>query len=203
MKTHLKHLLGLALMVLIFSGCQNPSVPETPDVNEPPVVETPEENARLVKVEFVWGANPQISKINKNRLAYSHLYRYLSDLHKNENGNYVFDFPEGYDEARYYAMYDDIDNVSDEDFKKLCEDAFEEVFGKKYYKEGTTIDLKKWTSGAVDLVESDEDEGFISTAQLYFLAEDIGTNYNDIESLETIEVYNQDIRIYVYWKYNK
>lgn len=188
MKHIFKTLLGLVLMVFVLAGCSNPAGPE--------ILEGAE-------VEFVWGANPQISKINKNRLAYSHLYRYLSDLHKNENGNYVFDFPEGYDEARYYAMYDDIDNVSDEDFKKLCEDAFEEVFGKKYYKEGTTIDLKKWTSGAVDLVESDEDEGFISTAQLYFLAEDIGTNYNDIESLETIEVYNQNIKIYVYWKYNK
>lgn len=188
MKHTFKTLLGLVLVVFALAGCSNPAGPE--------ILEGAE-------VEFVWGANPQISKINKNRLAYSHLYRYLSDLHENENGNYVFDFPEGYDEARYYAMYDDINNYSDEYFKKLCEDAFEEVFGTKYYKEGTTIDLTEWTSKAVDLVESDEDEGFISTAQLYFLAEDIGTNYNDIESLETIEVYNQNIKIYVYWKYNK
>lgn len=208
MKTHLKYLLGLVFTVLIFGGCQNPSGPETPEVNEPPVIETPEDNSNLTKVEFSQGKYPQVSAHVSDKAFCSHLSRYLLGLYSDQNGNSYYKYPKGYDKDKYKELYN-----NEECLKKFYEDAFEEVFGTKYYKEGTTIDLKKWTSRAVDLVESDEDEGVITTVQLYFLAEDIGIDYDqDIyknyydyiskNSFDEFEVKNEDIVVYIYWDMN-
>ena len=118
-----------------------------------------------------------------------------------EEGQWVFEAPEGYDGTKYLEFWD-----NEEYFKTLYEEAFEEALGTEYYKEGTPIDLKKWTLPAKDLRTN-------STIQLYFLAENIGKtdydkeiytdymDYLDKNSFDEIEVHNQDIKVYVYWKY--
>lgn len=191
MKTHLKFLLGLVLIVLVFSGCEDPSRLEIPDG---------------AKVEFVWGTNPQVSNVYMSDTTfYVNFHRYFSALHQNKEKKWVFEYPKGYDRDKYLKLWD-----NEEDLKKLYEKAFEEALGNKYYKEGTIIDLTKWTSEARDLISGDIDPCYI---QLYFLAEDIGKtdydktiyeNYLDYlnkASLDEINVYNQDIKVYVYWNY--
>ena len=122
MKTHLKHLLVLALMVLIFGGCQNPS-----DLN----------TDNLTKVEFKWGTTPQVSAHVSDKLFCSHLSRYLLGLYFDQNGNSYYKYPKGYDKDKYKELYN-----YEECLKKFYDDACEKVFGTKYYKEGTVIDLK-------------------------------------------------------------
>ena len=84
-------------------------------------------------------------------------------------------------------------------FQKFSDDAFEKVFGTKYYKEGDKIDLTQWTSEAADLVNTDDHSTVVTF--FYFLAEDVGENYENIEvkSFNEIEVKNEDIKVYVYW----
>lgn len=190
MKTFLKHLLVLALMVLVFSGCQNPSGPETPE--------------DLTKVEFRWGEYYQVAgHTSTDGQFYSYISRYFLGLRSKSlddcdyDCDYVYDYPEGYDSVSWQEIRKD-----EERLKEFYEDAFEKVFGTKYYKEGTTIDLKKWTSEAVDLVQSDEDEGVITTVRLYFLDEDVGLNscYLSAEdSFNEVVVGSEDIVVYVYW----
>lgn len=193
MKTHLKFLLGLVLMVLVFSGCEDPSRLEIPEG---------------VKVEFVWGTSSQVTDTyyTKDNMIYSDLYRYFSDLHKDEEEKWVFEYPKGYDRDKYLELYN-----NEECLKKLYEDEFEKVFGIKYYEEGTTIDLEKWTLPAKDLISGNTDPYYM---QLYFLAEDVGkTDYDETiydyyidylnkNSFDEIKVHNQDIKVYVYWYYS-
>lgn len=209
MKHTFKTLLGLVLVVFVLAGCSNPAGPEIPEVNEPPVVEIPEENVKLTKVEFKWGEEPDTTRLNKDYFSRSYA-RYLLDLRSKslddcsydcdyaDGCGYVYDYPEGYDRVSYKELRND-----PERFKKFSDDAFEKVFGTKYYKEGTVIDLGQWTAKAIDLVESAEDSGdiVITTTNLYFLAEDVGKNYDNIEvkSFDKIEVKNEDIVVYVYW----
>ena len=153
------------------------------------------------KVEFVLGTNPQVDSVSGSNIEiYLSLYRYFLDLHE-EEGQWVFEAPEGYDGTKYLEFWD-----NEEYFKTLYEEAFEEALGTEYYKEGTPIDLKKWTLPAKDLRTN-------STIQLYFLAENIGKtdydkeiytdymDYLDKNSFDEIEVHNQDIKVYVYWNY--
>lgn len=184
MKHFFRTLLGLVLMVFVFSGCEDPSRLEIPDG---------------ATVEFVWGESPWVDsniELNENSFKYV-VTRYLSDLHKDGGGNWVFEYPKGYDLDKYNDLY----NNNKVDFEKLYEKTFEEALGTNFYEEGTVINLTDmsgvdWTSPAKDLAE----KGFYSL-QLYFLAEDIGTNYSDIKSLETVEVHNENIKVYVYLKY--
>lgn len=190
MKHTFRTLLGLVLLVFVLAGCSNPAGPEIPEG---------------AKVEFVWGTNPQVSSNYKDKLFYYELSRYLLGLESDQNGNNCsYKYPED-----YKTKYEDYSGTSEEYFKKLYEDAFEKVFGTKYYKEGTSIDLTKWTSKAKDLLYPEEN--FCS--QLYFMMEDIGKedydkdtyksylDYLDKKSFSSIEVYNQDIKVYVYWKH--
>lgn len=190
MKTHLKFLLGLVLMVFVFSGCQDPSRFEIPEG---------------AIVEFVWATDSQVSSsISSNKQVYSDLYRYFSDLHEEEKDKWVFKYPKGYDESEYDELYMNKNN-DDKYFKELCEKVFEEALGSKYYKKGTTIDLTNWTSEAKDLISGDSDPCYM---QLYFLAEDVKKekdgyiNYVESNSFDTIEVHNENIKVYVYWYYS-
>lgn len=199
MKTHLKHLLALALMVLIFSGCQNSSGPETPEVNEPPVVETPEDTSNLTKVEFIWASSPCLDEPNTNQSetrfrSYAPLY--LLDLHfDSELNSYAYGLPEGYDKTSYSELIKD-----KERFKEFSEDAFEKVFGTKYYKEGTVIDLKKWTSRAISLTSTGTVSPF--TERLYFSTKDISKteSLEAGEFFEEIIVGNENILVYIYFE---
>ena len=201
MKHTFKTLLGLVLVVFVLAGCSNPAGPETPEVNETPVVETPEDTSNLTKVEFRWGENPDTTRLNEKSFLKSYP-RYLLGLRSKLLGDceydcdYVYDYPEGYDGVSYKELRND-----PERFKKFSDDVFEKVFGTKYYEEGTVIDLEKWTSKAVDLVNTSDEFGVTTTTHLYFLAEDVGENYDNIEvkSFDKIEVKNEDIVIYVYW----
>lgn len=187
MKTHLKHLLGLALMVLIFSGCQNP--PETPEVNEPPVVETPEDISNLTKVEFRWGTEPNVGSFKKSFENFSP--RYLLDLHFDSDLNdYAYGIPEFYYTDEYKEIRKD-----EESFEKFSKDVFEKVFGTKYYKEGTVIDLKKWTYEAVRLTDMEVADC------LQFSTTDLdGTNGCIVKDpFDEIVVGNEDIVVYVFW----
>lgn len=110
----LKFLLGLVLIVLVFSGCEDPSRLEIPEG---------------AKVEFVRGTNPQVSNsISGDKQAYSHLYRYFLDLHEEEKDKWVFKYPKGYDEFEYDELYK---NNNEEYFKELYEKAFEKVFASQ------------------------------------------------------------------------
>lgn len=202
MKHFFRTLLGLLLVILVLAGCSSPVGPEIPEI--------PEDNTRLVKVEFVWGVNPQIFEvydINNERgrkLFYYHLSRYLLCLRSNQNGNNQYEYPKGYEDK-----YKDFSGTSEEYFKKNCEDVFEEVFGTKYHQEGEEVNLEKWTSKAKDLKVTTDNV----SSQLYFLIEDIGKadydqdiyeNYYDYickNSFDKIEVKNENIKVYVYWKY--
>lgn len=198
MKHTFKTLLVLVLVVFVLAGCSNPAGPETPEVNEPPVVETPEENVKLVKVEFVWGTCPNVylSESYFKRVWPKHLLglrsKSLGDC--DYDCDYVYDYPEGYDINSYKELRND-----KELFQKFSDDAFEKVFGTKYYKEGDKIDLTQWTSEAADLVNTDDHSTVVTF--FYFLAEDVGENYENIEvkSFNEIEVKNEDIKVYVYW----
>lgn len=189
MKTFLKHLLVLALMVLVFSGCQNPSGPETPE--------------DLTKVEFRWCSylKEGYSSSGDNYDNFCVTYpAYLLDLHI-ESNNYVYGcpefdkYPEGYGELDYtdLCMKEDL-------FKKFSEDVFEKFFGTKYYKQGEKINLEKWIVPARNLLYKDE----MIYTQLYFLAEDVKSPISDgypKNDFTEINVGNEDIVVYIYWKY--
>lgn len=178
MKTHLKFLLGLVLIVLVFSGCEDPSRLEIPEGT---------------KVEFKWCTcfNKNINNSSSFRLMFPRYLLSLRNEGENEGeNNWVFDYPEGYNSDSYIELMED-----EERFKKFSDDAFEEVFGTKYYKEGTQIPLTKWNSEALDLVEN-------THIYLCFLAEDVKEykNINIKDSLNEIDVNNEDIVVYIYWK---
>lgn len=190
MKKHLKFLLGLALIVFVFSGCQNPSGSETPEVKEPPVVEIPEDNSNKTKVEFRWCTKRVTSNTNEIEVLFEYyIPRYLLNLYfDSELNDYVFGFPEDYSLNSYLELY------YNENFKKFSDDAFEKVFGTKYYEEGTVIDLKKWTYAATESLDK------IDAVRLYFLTEDFdGTNISNIKEndFDEIVVGNEDIIVYV------
>lgn len=194
MKHTFKTLLGLVLVVFVLAGCSNPAGPEIPEVNEPPVVETPEENVKLVKVEFRWGTEPEVGDLVSAFESYNPLY--LLDLHfDQELKDYFYGFPEGYDLESYIELLNDTER-----FKEFSKDAFETVFGTKYYEEGTVIDLKKWTSHrATDLIDK-----HIAT-RLQFSTTDIGKTDVHIvkDPFDEIVVGNEDIIIYVFWDSEK
>lgn len=192
MKTHLKHLLALALMVLVFGGCQNPSGPETPEVNEPPVVETPEDTSNLTKVEFRWSKYPDVGDWKGGFEKWSSLY--LSELRLNSDPDlkaykYAYDLPEGCNDISSYIKF-----TEEEGFEKFSKDVFEKIFGTKYYKEGTVIDLKKWTSRAICLPD------IVSAECLHFSFQD-KTNTKDTikDPFDEIVVGNEDIIVYVFY----
>lgn len=190
MKHIFRTLLGLVLMVLVFSGCEDPSRLEIPEG---------------ATVEFVLDVNSQVSTNFDAKTFYAHLSRYLLGLESDKNGEH-YEYPKDYD------RYNDFVNTSEEDFKKLYEDAFKKAFGTKYYKKGTIINLTKWTSPAKDLKAGDENPGY---SQLYFLAEDVGKtdydktiyknyiDYLDKKSFDKIEVHNENIKVYIYWEYTR
>lgn len=193
MKTHLKHLLGLALMVLVLAGCSNPAGPEI----ETPVVETPEDNAKLIKVEFRWCTYYNKFKNTDGVKTYAPMY--LLDLHyESDLKSYAYGFPEGYNLDSYSKLLND-----EEHFNEFSKDAFEKVFGTKYYKEGAEINLEKWTSKAIRLDSKNEDSGFRDC--LCFSSEDI----DSLESFEVkkffdeIIVNNEDIVVYVFFDFGK
>ena len=139
MKHTFRTLLGLVLVVFVLAGCSNPAGPETPEVIESPVVETPEENVNLVKVEFRWATKSNIDWRYEGMFElYSPLY--LLDLHFDSELNaYVYDLPEGYILNSYREFWKDEKDT--EVFEQFLDNIFKETFGTKYYKEGTVIDL--------------------------------------------------------------
>ena len=189
MKHTFKTLLGLVLVVFVLAGCSNPAGPETPEVNEPPVVETPEDTSNLTKVEFRWGKDVDI---NNSQCFYLDFPRYLLGL-RSENNKYVFDYPEGYTPESYCNL------VDYKDFTEYSKGVFEDFFGTKYYKEGAEIDLTKWTSEALDLVMTNEYDTVYT--RLCFLTEDVedSSGLSAKDSLDRIVVGNEDMVIYIYW----
>lgn len=186
MKTHLKHLLGLALMVLVLVGCSNPAGPEI----ETPVVETPEENVKSVRVEFEW-------RILDEKIS-AYIPQYLLDLHfDSELNSYAYGIPEGYDFDSYSKLYNNT-----ELFLDFFEDAFEQVFGTKEYKEGEVIDLKQWTSEAIRLNKEGKPSSFVDC--LYFSTKDLcKTELLEAgEFFDEIIVGNEDILVYVFFDFD-
>lgn len=182
MKHTFKTLLGLVLVVFALAGCSNPAGPEIPEI--------PEDDVKLFKVEFVWD--------ERNEGFENYALKYFLGLYCDEKENYFYGLPEGYDSESYSNLVKN----DRERLKKLTEDAFEKVFGTKYYKEGTVIDLKKWTSKAMRI----SDKGKISGIETwsYFSTEDISSaEIYDIQSYGTespfdqVVVGNEDIVIYV------
>ena len=205
MKHTFKTLLGLVLVVLFLSGCSNPAGPETPEVNEPPVVETPEVNEPPVvelseefEVKFKWCTcySKHIDDIStlggfdNGFEIYAPLY--LLDLHL-ENDTYVYGWPEGYETAQYVELMDNA-----ELFREFSNATFEEVFGTKRYKKGEKIYLEKWTSEAINLIETNSE--MTAYTRLYFLAEDV-EKYADFKTKDPLKeiVVDKDIVIYIYW----
>lgn len=177
MKTHLKHLLGLVLTVLIISGCQNPSGPEIP-----------EDMDNLTKVEFKWATCPEVGSWIGSFEGHSPMY--LSGLYyDSELNDYAYGLPEGWDWSDYVELFKD-----KERFKKFSDDAFEKVFGTKYYEEGTVIDLTKWTYRAIRLT----DKKFADCLQ--FSLNDKTSEFGYVEnSFDQIVVGNENIVVYVFW----
>ena len=106
MKTHLRFLLVLVSMMFVLGGCQNPSGPEVPEMNESPVVEIPKENVKLTKVEFKWGSVQEIGMVSGRFKLYSPMY--LLDLHDDPDlklNDYFYGFTEGYDLNSYCELY--------------------------------------------------------------------------------------------------
>lgn len=189
MKHTFRTLLGLVLVVFVLAGCSNPAGPEFSEI--------PEDNTRLVKVEFEWCTYHKNHKNTDGVKTYAPMY--LLDLHwDSELKSYAYGFPGDYDLDSYSKLLYD-----EERFNEFSKDAFEKVFGTKYYEEGTIVDLKKWTSEAARLSSTGVDVGFRD--KLCFLTEDI----DSIKSLETkktfeeIEVGNEDIKIYVFFDFAK
>ena len=182
MKHIFKTLLELVLMVFVLAGCSNPAGPEIPEI--------PEDNTRLVKVEFVWD--------ERNEDFENYALKYFLGLYCDEEENYFYGLPEGYDSESYSNLVKN----DRERLKKLTEDAFEEVFGTKYCEEVTIINLTKWTSKAMRI----SDKGKISGIETwsYFSTEDISSaEIYDIKSygiespFDQVVVGNEDIVIYV------
>lgn len=202
MKTHLRFLLVLVSMMFVLGGCQNPSGPEIPEVNEPPVVEIPKDNVKLTKVEFRWGAVQELGGICGRFEIYSPMYLLgLYDDPNSELNDYLYGFPEGYDTDSYIELC-----LDTERFKKFSEDAFEKVFGTKYYEEGTVIDLKKWTYPAMCVAEGFENikraDRLYFSIEDYYCSEDYSeSNRDDIfeNAFDEIVVGNEDIIVYVFF----
>lgn len=192
MKHTFKTLLGLVLVVLFLAGCSNPAGPETPEVNEPPVVETPEENVKLVKVEFRWSKYPDVGAWKGGFEKWSPLY--LSELRLNSDPDlnaykYAYGLPEGCNDISSYIKF-----TKEEGFEKFSNNVFEKNFGTKYCKEGEEIDLTKWTSRAIFLPD-------ISAADcLHFSFQD-KTNSKDVikDPFDKIVVGNEDIIVYIFY----
>lgn len=184
MKTHLKHLLGLALMVLVLAGCSNPAGPEIP-----------EDNVKLVKVEFVWDERDEDFE--------GYALKYFLGLYFDQKLEcYVYDFPEDFDKNSYPELLENTKRL-----KEVNDDAFEKAFGTKYYKEGDVIDLKQWTSKAKRITH----KGVVSkmTTWSYFSTKDINSaeiydiQRDGIESpFDQIVVGSEDIVIYVCFNNN-
>lgn len=194
MKHTFRTLLGLVLVVFVLAGCSNPAGPETPEVNEPPVVEVPEDNARLVKVEFRWGTNHIVNWEDKNMFTfYSPIY--LLDLHfDSELNGYVYDLPEGYILNSYREFWKDEKDT--EVFEQFLDNIFKETFGTKYYKEGTVIDLTKWTYKAKELLSNK----WVSC--LHFSTIDLEV-FDAKDTFNEVIVGDEDIVIYVFWDFDR
>lgn len=187
MKHTFKTLLGLVLVVLFLAGCSNPAGPETPEVNEPPVVETPEVNVKLTKVEFKWSTAYNISNSTRNVRTYIPIYL-LGLYYDSELERYFYDFPENYSLESYKSLIKDKDA-----FDKFYNDTFEEIFGTKYYKEGTVIDLKQWESKAICCIAPEYADCLrFSTKDIYGRKE-----FDQIDIKNSIEVGNEDMIIYI------
>lgn len=190
MKHIFKTLLGLVLVVWVLVGCSSPVGPETPEVNEPPVVETPEENVKLVKVEFIW------SSANDEKIVPS-IPKYLLDLHFDvEQKSWLYGLPEGYTVDSYRELYND-----KERFNRFFDEAFKEVFGTKEYEEGREIDLTKWTSKAIRLTNKGEDSGIRDCLQFSFKDTGKTEGYYVKDPIDRITVGNTDIVVYVFWNF--
>lgn len=180
MKTHLKFLLGLVLMVLVFSGCEDPSRFEVPEG---------------ATVEFRWCSCFEKEFTDKGTWELNYP-RYLLSLSENEELK-SYDYPKGYNPTSWGDL-----RSNKESFKEFSKSIFEKVFGTKYYEEGTTIDLTKWTSPTKDLVNcSDDNERYTS---LSFFEEDVESyDFQKKKSgdFDYIEVRNENIVVYVYWNY--
>lgn len=176
MKHTFKTLLGLLLVVFVLVGCSSPVGPEFSEV--------PEDDVKLVEVKFIWDEQDTVFE--------NYALKYFLGLYCDEEENYFYGLPEGYDPDSYSNLVKN----DRERLKKLTEDAFEEVFGTKYYKEGTTIDLTKWTSKAMRI----SDKGKISGIETwsYFSMEDITSEQKGLESpFDEIIVGSENIVVYV------
>lgn len=192
MKHTFRTLLGLILVVFVLAGCSNPTGPETPEVNEPPVVETPEDTSNLTKVEFRWATKPNIDWRYEGMFElYSPLY--LLDLHfDSELNDYVYDLPEGYTRDSYLKFWNDEKDT--EVFKQFLDDVLKETFGTNYYKEGTVIDLKKWTYKAKEVL------GNQWVSCLHFSTTDLKV-FDVKDTFDEVIVGNEDMVIYVFWDF--
>ena len=193
MKHTFRTLLGLVLVVFVLAGCSNPAGPETPEVIESPVVETPEENVNLVKVEFRWATKSNIDWRYEGMFElYSPLY--LLDLHFDSELNaYVYDLPEGYTADSYLKFWKDEQGT--EGFKQFLDDVLKKTFDTNC-KEGTEIDLEKWTYKAKELL------GNQWVSRLYFSTTDLEV-FDVKDTFDKVIVGNEDMVIYVFWDFGK
>ena len=188
MKHTFKTLLVLVLVVFVLAGCSNPAGPEI----EVPVVEAAEDNTRFYEVRFEWGKDPKGSKDYFD----DNFPRYFSDLHKDEQGNYVYEYPEMYNDFESY--YKLMNNT--EDFEKFSSNVFETVFGTKTYEEGYKICLEQWTSKAIDLVRTSEELNIHVSTCLYFLTERVEEpNELSFENSLNEIIVDKNITVYIYW----
>ena len=179
MKHIFRTLLGLVLVVFVLAGCSNPAGPEFSEI--------PEDNDKLTKVEFRWAEQDENFE--------NYAPQYFLDLHFDfELDSWIYGLPEGYDFDSYSELIKDTER-----FKKFSEDAFEKAFGTKYYKEGTVIDLKKWTSKAKRLTKTGEVSGMTTCS--YFSTKYINRKegYDIEDPFDEIVVNNEDIIVYVYF----
>lgn len=179
MKHTFKTLLGLVLVVFVLVGCSSPVGSEFSEIDETLVVETPEDKARLVNVEFRWGSLPDIGDSVGSFETCAP--RYLLDLHFDPEWNsLVYGYPEGYDSNYYKELIDG------------------EIITKSY-EEGTPVSLKKWTSRAIRLTSKGADSKYRDC--LRFSIKDIydSESYKDREFFEEFVVGNEDMIIYVFF----
>ncbi len=189
MKHTFKTLLGLVLVVFVLAGCSNPAGPEIPEVIETPVVETPEENAQWVEVEFVWGTG-------QDKSIYSYAPMYLSSLSYDEVSREFFYGFTGEDFKAYCDVYNSLVPESPE-FKEFYNNALKEVFDTKKYKEGDIIELEQWTSEAKRLKK---DGSFsIYSECLQFSLEDTEKHFDIKNVFDVFEVGTENVKIYVFF----
>lgn len=203
MKHIFRTLLGLVLLVFVLAGCSNPAGPEVSEIDKTTVVETPEDNIKSVKVEFSWGSNfvngqylnPGIGDFGNQRFN-QYAPMYLLDLHwDSELKTYIYSVPGEYTVSSYLELMD-----QEEDFKKFSDDAFEQVFGTKTYKEGEVIDLTQWTSKALLSINNNVTKKYEDC--LCFSLEPIAENDDVKNPFDEIVVGNEDIKVYVFFKSN-